>query len=274
MIQPLEQPHGNGQRPSTNGLLDHLSASTVKLYLTCPLKFWFKKVLCLPEPSSPSLHLGKAVHAALQCFHRARWRGEAHDWPTVQQAFTDAFDDPTEATVYPNVDTRQANRDKGMKLVEAYLDSAHGKMTELPLGVEVLLEEDLPVLPSPVLGYIDLVRPGNVPVDYKTCASTPDVALEAFQHEVQLTLYQLLIESATNEAVSGRELVFLVKTKTPKVIVHRLPAATEREKQRVLDIALAAMDGIYHERFHPQPGMHCAWCSFRGECAKWTGGER
>ncbi|MBC2594476.1 hypothetical protein H5P28_09425 [Ruficoccus amylovorans] len=49
---------------------------------------------------------------------------------------------------------------------------------------------------------------------------------------------------------------------------------SEREKQRVLDIALAAMDGIYHERFHPQPGMHCAWCSFRGECAKWTGGER
>ena len=61
-----------------------------------------------------------------------------------------------------------------------------------------------------------------MPVDFKTCASTPDLELEAFNHEIQLTLYQLLIESATGERVDGRELVFLVKTKTPKVIVNRL----------------------------------------------------
>ncbi|QYY36720.1 PD-(D/E)XK nuclease family protein [Ruficoccus sp. ZRK36] len=273
MIQPLEHDR-NGQQPSTDGLLDHISASTVKLYLTCPLKFWYKKVLKLPEPVSPSLHLGKAVHAALQHFHRARWRGECHERSTVIEAFTQAFNAPEETSVYPDMDTRQTNHDKGIKMVEAYLDSEHGQMTELPLGVEVQLEEDLPVLPSPVLGYIDLVRVGNVPVDYKTCASTPNVQLEAFQHEVQLTLYQLLIESATSEKVEGRELVFLVKTKVPKVIVHRLEPASEREKQRVLDIACAAVDGIYHERFHPQPGMHCAWCSYRSQCAKWTGGAR
>ncbi len=273
MIQPLEH-NRNGQQPSTDGLLAHISASSIKLYLTCPLKFWYKKVLKLPEPISPSLHLGKAVHAALQHFHRARWRGECHDKETVLKAFTAAFNAPAEAASYPNTNTRQTNHDKGVAIVEAYLDSDHGRMEELPLGVEVQLEEDLPAIPSPVLGYIDLVRPGNVPVDYKTCASTPDVQLEAFQHEVQLTLYQLLIESATDEHVEGRELVFLVKTKKPKVIVHRLPAATDKEKQRVLDIACAAVDGIYHERFHPQPGMHCAWCSFRSRCAKWTGGER
>ncbi|WP_309398857.1 PD-(D/E)XK nuclease family protein [Cerasicoccus maritimus] len=86
--------------------------------------------------------------------------------------------------------------------------------------------------------------------------------------------YQMLIESATNQEVQGRELVFLVKTKKPKVIVHRMKPATELEKERVLDIALAAMDGIYHERFHPQTGMHCGWCSFRSECSKWKGGAQ
>lgn len=273
MIQALEYTD-NGHGPVAGNLLDHISASTIKLYLTCPLKFWFKKVLLLPEPVSPSLHVGKAVHAALQYFHRARWRGENHEQDTVQAVYSLAFNAPDEAAAYPSEEKREASCEKGSRVVEAYLGSTHANMPDTPLGVEVRLEEDLPVLPSPVLGYIDLVREGNVPVDYKTCASTPNVELEAFQHELQMTLYQMLIESATDEPVDGRELVFLVKTKQPKVIVHRMKPATQREKQRVLDIALAAMDGIYHERFHPQPGMHCAWCSFRSECSQWKGGAQ
>jgi putative RecB family exonuclease len=73
---------------------------------------------------------------------------------------------------------------------------------------------------------VDLVRPGNIPVDFKTCAATPNVELEAFNHELQLTAYQLLIEEATGEPVEGRELVFLVKTAKPKIIVHRIPPAS------------------------------------------------
>lgn len=66
MIQPLElksiQLPDSTSEPSPKGApLQHISASTVKLYLTCPLRFWFKKVLLLPEPASATLHLGKAV---------------------------------------------------------------------------------------------------------------------------------------------------------------------------------------------------------------------
>ncbi|WP_158279894.1 PD-(D/E)XK nuclease family protein [Coraliomargarita sinensis] len=77
---------------------------------------------------------------------------------------------------------------------------------------------------------------------------------------------------AAGERVEGRELVFLTKTETPKVIIHRLMPATVREKQRALDMSMAAVDGIYHERFYPQPGMHCSWCSYRAECSLWTEG--
>lgn len=145
-------------------------------------------------------------------------------------------------------------------------------MEDVPRGVEVQLEEDFPELPSPLLGYVDLARGGNVVVDFKTVASTPNVELEAFQHYLQLTAYQLLVEAATGGKVEGRELVFLVKTKTPKVIVHRMPPADSGAIERFWAIASAAVDGIYYEHFHPQPGMHCAWCSFREQCANWKGG--
>jgi len=278
MIQPLN-PSNNGHckaivfpAKSSDGCLHHISASSLKLYLGCSLKYYFKKIMNLPEPTSPSLHLGKAVHAGLQAFHVARWRSGPHDEETILRAYRKAFE---EQEANEPVRFKEGERDKlllaGENLLKAYLGSDHGKMADIPLGVEVQLEEDFPELPSPLLGYIDLVRPGNIPVDFKTCASTPDVKLEAFLHDMQLTAYQLLIEEATGESVEARELVFLVKTKVPKVIVHRMPPADQAAKDRFWAIAQAAVDGIYHERFHPQPGMACSWCSFRRECASWRG---
>lgn len=270
MIQSI-QPGRNGTHPDPEPL-KYISASTVKLYLSCPLKYWFRKVLKIPEPVSPAFHLGKSVHSGLQHFHKARWRGESHDKEAVLKAFSEAFNDPAEAAEYNTEEDRQKNHEKGLRVVEAYLDSDHARMEETPLGVEVQLEEDLPGLPCPVLGYIDLVRQNSVPVDYKTCASTPNLELESFQHELQLTLYQMLIESATGERVEGRELVFLTKTKVPRVVVHRLMPATEREKQRALDMCSAALEGIKAERYHPVPGMQCSFCAYRAKCAQWTKG--
>ena len=280
MIQPLN-PKSNGKclvvalpMQSSDGALTHVSASSIKLYLSCSLKYFFKKIAKLEEPTSPAFQLGKAVHAGIQAFHLGRWRGEAHDEQTVLEAYNKAFVDQ-EAADLVNYKTGERDKllEKGETILKAYLDSDHAKMEDIPLGVEVKLEEEFPQLPSPLLGYIDLVRPGNIAVDFKTCAATPNVELEAFQHELQLTAYQLLIEEATGEPVEARELVFLVKTAKPKIIAHRIPPATEHDKARFWAIAQAAIDGIYHERFYPQPGMACSWCSFRKECTAWRGGS-
>lgn len=275
MIQVLEQgANGTSEIPKASNcnLPDHISASSLKNYLGCSLRYYFGKVLGLPQPASPSLHLGKAVHAGLERFHAGRWRGESHGSVTVIEAFRGAFnaleqDEP--------VQFKSGERDKllqtGENVLKAYLESDHAALNEIPKGVEVRLEAEFEKLPTPLLGYVDLVRNGNVPVDFKTCAATPNIELEAFQHELQLTAYQILIEEATGEPVEGRELVFLVKTKTPKIIVHRLPPADADAKSRFWSLAQAAIDGIENERFYPQSGMHCSWCSFREECSQWKG---
>ena len=257
---------------SSDGALAYLSPSSLKLYLTCSLKFYFKKILRLSEPSSPALVFGKAVHAALQAFWLARWRDGDASSATIIQAFRDAFahmaQEEEVAFKAGEFDKLMA---KGEALVQAYLDSDHAQEALIPAGVEVKLEEHYPELPSPLLGYVDLVKPGNVICDFKTCASAPDLDLEAFQHGLQLTAYQLLVESASGQKVTARELIFLVKTATPKVIVHRMPPADATAIARFWAMAEAAVEGIYYERFHPQPGMHCAWCSYREMCSQWKG---
>jgi hypothetical protein len=52
----------------------------------------------------------------------------------------------------------------------------------------------------PLVGVLDLVLEDNVPLDYKTIGATHNLKEEAWQHDLQLTGYHLLIEDATGEA--------------------------------------------------------------------------
>jgi putative RecB family exonuclease len=231
----------------------------------------------LPRPTSPSFHIGKAVHEGVRRYHLSVWREENLTSDQIVEAYRTAFDtlEAEEEVTFKDGAQRETSLATGERVVRAYLESESAVLEAKPVGVEVRLEERIAGLPAPLYGIIDLVRPGNIPVDFKTAASTPsDLDLEAFQHEIQLVHYTLMLEEATGEAVTGTELIWLVKTKTPKVIRHVMPPPTPDQRHRFKALAGIFAEGVASERFHPQPGQHCSWCAYRTECREWTGGSR
>ena len=90
-VTPPEAPFAAGLAPWAQNLPEYISPTAAKYYLSCSLRFWFERVACIPKPTTPALHLGKAVHAALQSFHLARWRGGDDSPETVAAAFQEAF---------------------------------------------------------------------------------------------------------------------------------------------------------------------------------------
>lgn len=257
--------------PSPSEPPAHISPTAAKAYLGCSLRFYFERVLRLPAPTSPALHLGKAVHAALQRFHLALWRGEDHSPETVSDFFCDAFAclERDEGSVdWSEKKPREKAREDGLRVVAAYLDSPEC-LAEPPKAVEVFLSERIDGLSVPLTGAMDLVRGDHTPVDFKSAAAKPDPKQAAFDHEIQLVAYQLMLEAATGESPPGLELVFLVKTKVPQVIKVAVPPADRHRKERVVRLLETAVAGITAGRFHPQPGMHCSWCPYRAECSAW-----
>ena len=73
-VNPSEAPFITGLTPWAQTLPQHISPTAAKAYLSCSLKFYFERVACIRKKTPAALHLGKAVHAALQAFHLARWR--------------------------------------------------------------------------------------------------------------------------------------------------------------------------------------------------------
>lgn len=250
---------------------DYLSPSSVKSYLSCSLRFFFERVTQIRKPTTVALHIGKAIHATLQSFNLARWRGEDNSEVTMEGAFSAHFLEleKTEGLVdYVDEETRQKVRSCAWNTVKAYMASDE-VASQMPLGVEVGLSATIPGLPVPVRGVIDLVQHDLTAVDYKSAVAKPDAGHAAFDHELQLVTYQMMIEEATGDTPPSLDLIYLVKTKSPQVIRVKTPPANEQHKQRIADLYKIAYEGITTERFHPQHGMQCSWCRYRWECSDW-----
>ena len=265
-----DPPFSTGLTRWAGTLPAHISPTAAKAYLGCSLKFYFERVACIKKHTPVALHLGKAVHAALQAFHLARWRGGDDSPDAIAAAFEKSFTDLERDEGPVNFDD-DAEREKcrldGLRVVAAYLDSPEA-MKDKPRAVEVLLKEEIPGLSVPLTGAMDLVEGNFTPVDFKSAAAKPDPGNAAFDHEIQLVSYQLLLE-AIGERPPSLDLVFLVKTKTPQVIRVSSPPADEHRKRRVIALLETAVEGIAANRHHPQPGMQCSWCQFKNECMAW-----
>ena len=184
----------------------------------------------------------------------------------MEEAFSTHFlelEKTEEPVDYADEETRQKVRSCAWNTVKAYMASDE-VASQMPLGVEVGLSATIPVR-----GVIDLVQHDLTAVDYKSAAAKPDAGHAAFDHELQLVTYQVMIEEATGDTPPSLDLIYLVKTKTPQVIRVKTPPADEQRKQRIADLYKIAYEGITTERFHPQPGMQCSWCQYRRECTEW-----
>jgi putative RecB family exonuclease len=280
MIALPAEPTRNGTTPHPVAArggdpLEYVSVSRLKSFLSCRLRFYFEKVLAIPKPTSPALHFGRAVHAALQQFNKARWRGGDTSETAVIAAFGAAFasPEPGQPVEWKDADEPSELRAKGENLLSAFLAAGVHPLDEKPMGVEVAVEAHHPDLALPLFGVLDLVKASRRVVDYKTCASTPgDLTLEAWLHEVQTTAYALLVEHATEAPGAGTDLVFLVKTKAPKIIVHPVEPPTQVQRDRFARLVEVYATGVANEAYYPSPGQHCAWCSYRTECSAWKGG--
>jgi putative RecB family exonuclease len=257
--------------PLSSTLPDYISPSAAKSYLACSLRFYLARVVEIKKSTTQALHLGKAVHAALQVFHLARWRGTDDSPEVIAAAFEDSFLklEREEGPVRWKEGEREKSRLAGLRVIAAYLDSPE-VLRGKPRAVEVSLTESIDGLSVPLTGVIDLLTV-YVPVDFKSAAAKPDPKHAVFDHELQLVAYQLLLEKATGEKPQSLDLVYLVKTKVPQVIRVSSPPADSKRKDRVIRLFDTAVIGMSEGRFHPQPGMQCLSCQYRNECKRWPG---
>jgi len=257
--------------------LEYISASRLKSFHTCRLQWYFRYIEQIPSKVTPALLVGKVVHAVLQAWNLARWRGEDTSLERMELIFDASWIHgcEEEGMLWDTPEQEAKEKAGALSILRHYLTHTPIPEEEKPQAVEVRVERDLDAhgLP-PLVGIIDLVRAGGKIVDFKTSARSPDSFMATHQNEIQLSCYALLYREATGQEESGFELHHLVKTKEPKLIVTPMSPMTADQTRRLVRIMESYVRGIEAEDYVPSPGMHCSWCDYYSQCRKWNGGTQ
>jgi putative RecB family exonuclease len=251
----------------------HWSYSSITQYLTCPLRYYFQRILCLPQPTvSSGLVLGSAVHAAIAEYHRDLKDGKVPRVDRIKQAYVAEWDrrDGMEIA-YKDGETRQSLMDQGLALVELYLK-------EPPPERIVAVEEEIiaPVhnsrgeyLETPMVAIADLIvanDDGLVVRELKTSARAYS-EIETTS-SLQPTCYVNAVEEVYGEPATVSYTV-LVKTKTPKV-QHLKTTRSPEDLGRLGDIVEAVERAVQADIYHPvETVMNCSGCPYRAPCKEW-----
>jgi putative RecB family exonuclease len=262
---------------SIDELIATASASRLSTWSQCRLKFFFRYILGLRKPKSPSLHVGSSVHAVLKFWNKARWKNEKSSLKQLHDVYSSSWsgEQKKEPVKWENGE-EDHERKAGWRLLETYFRESPIQPDEKPEAVEVTVEADLSQHGLPkVIGIIDLVRPGvsigsgGRIVDTKSSGKTPDPEQVGHLNEIQTTSYSVLYRASTSKIESGIELHHLVKTKNPKLIVSEFPPATENQKTRLFRHLDSYVSGLQRKDWIPSPGFLCASCEFYNECRAW-----
>lgn len=193
-------------------MIDHLSYSSISMYLDCPEAWRRKYIAQEPTRKSSALAFGSAFHGTIERLIQnispvnEVWKEE----------FNKAFGDDI---ALDSDETREQHYNEGIRLlsnpdVQQTITNIRPKCDDAGTMIERKVELCVPGVPIPVIGYIDIILDDGTPADFKTSARswTQDQANNSLQ-----TLFYIAALNQAGFEVNWRFKHFIfVKTKTPQ----------------------------------------------------------
>jgi DNA helicase-2/ATP-dependent DNA helicase PcrA len=247
------------ERPTIGDRPLSLSYGQINDYLECPAKYRFAHVVRIPTPASHSMVYGRALHAAVQAYHRRQIAGRTMTLDELHAA----LDASWESVGF---------------LTRAHEEARHAAAREALTRFWTAQERD-PVRPNAVeqefavsfgrdrirgrYDRVDVDADGRVTItDYKSSdVRDPATAARRSRDSLQLSIYAMAYEAQHERLPDELALHFLESGLTG------LSQATERRLERAHEQVATAADGIRAGRFDASPTpMRCGYCPFREIC--------
>jgi DNA helicase-2/ATP-dependent DNA helicase PcrA len=248
-----EAPPRFGDRPLS------LSFGQVNDYLECPARYRYAHRIRIPTPPNHHLVYGRALHAAVQAFHRAQLEGR---W-LGQEALHAELDRAWESVGFLTRQHEEARRRAAHAAVDRFWIDQQADPAS-PAAVE---EEFAFLLGRDRLrgryDRVDIEPDGRVVItDYKSSdVRDPATANRRARESLQLSIYALAWEARHGRLPDTLALHFLESG-----LVGR-SEVTERRLERAQEKVISAASGIRQGAFEATPStVRCGMCPFREIC--------
>ncbi|MEL7626959.1 MAG: PD-(D/E)XK nuclease family protein [Anaerolineaceae bacterium] len=257
--------------------LQHLSYSSISMFLDCP-EAWQRKYIAKEQTmSSPALAFGSAFHNSVERFvaNKATKTNEDEsllgmwgaEWKAASSDDKNIFWDLDTPEEHYNEGVRLLSDSvilKGIEQIDPMLyESKEGIVSPM---IEQRVELRVPGVPIPIIGFIDVILDDGTPADLKTSRA------KWSETKASDSLQSLFYLAALNQAgfeINWKFTHFIfVKTKTPafQVIEH---SHKPSELFFLFELIARVWDGIEKEVFTINPtSWRCnvKYCDFWGNC--------
>jgi DNA helicase II / ATP-dependent DNA helicase PcrA len=257
--RPAGQPTPPARRPDIGDRPLTLSYYQVNDYLDCPAKYRYAHVIGIPTPVSHALVYGRALHAAVQAFHRRQMGWQPMGLDELYAALDANWESVGFLTRQHEEARRQAAREALARFwTEQQSDPARPAAVEQEFAFTLGRDRF-----RGRYDRVDVDDDGRVTiVDYKSSdVRDPATAKRRARESLQLSIYALAHEARHGRPPDELALHFLESG-----LVGRAQP-TEKRLERALESIGNAAEGIRAGRFAATPTpMGCGFCPFREIC--------
>ena len=253
----------------------HLSASSIGDYLECGMLYRLSRVDRLPmEFVSDALEFGSVIHKVLAEFYQAKMVADRMLLKDVHELFKKLWKETAENRddiKYAEGKDFSSYLIEGVDLLTAWYTKLSDDNFKI-IGIEEAFSFDLPNLPVPVIGAVDLVEEDEagtiIITDFKTSGRA--YSIDEVDSNMQMTVYQLAMKA---NGFGSKEILLkldcLIKTKKPKFEQYYTTRSYVDELRLIRKIE-KVWEGINNEVFVPND---TSWrhknCPYRQTCDKW-----
>lgn len=239
----------------------HLSVTQVKMFLQCPLKYYFRYKEGIKVKPNSSLTMGRCFHRAVEEFYRGKMKGEVID---IKEAFSSVWAAESKETEFKIDEVPGELKDEGIRLIEKYTEEVAPNIR--PKEIEKEFELVFENVAYTLKGIIDLIEEDGTIVDHKCSKRSPNQS--DIDRDIQLSAYQLAYRSLYGRDPKGLRYDYVVRNKTPKTL--QVPTErSEKALQRFLKLLGYVSKAIEQDIYYPNEGMLCGMCGYKEICGRW-----
>jgi CRISPR/Cas system-associated exonuclease Cas4 (RecB family) len=245
---------------------DYISYSQIRLYQSCPKKYYYTYVEKIPAPINDKIFLGIAFHATVEFYLAEKIKGTPPHRDFVMDYFNNYFEVNKKKQSITWEDSEKDTLKRGQGFVRYFMkDIVHNLR---PMMVEKELLADIPGLDVKLKGVLDLVEEDFSITDFKTTTAKWSKARIRSSY-LQIVIYRYLFEKNFGDVISQLRFKILYSKKTAHTRHQEVsikPKDVDYDHEKMFDIIKYTVDGIRNEVFFKNESYACGFCPYKTVC--------
>ena len=246
----------------------YLSYNQIKVYQTCPLKYYFDYIELKPTYSNDKLILGSAFHETLEKFLNNQINKINTSEKELITIFKTLFNDIVNKSEVNWIETKSYTIKKGIAFIHFFYNEVAHKLK--PLMVEKELSFIIPELNIEIKGVLDMIEEDFSISDFKT--STAKWSNSRVQYsKLQTIIYKYLFEKNFESSVQNIKFKVFYSKNDKNIKYQDIVIKSEQDDiNKMIKIIEFAAENIKDGNFYKNESYVCNFCDHRIICKNYN----